>query len=602
MSAARPGPFERSTSVEEALGMILGAIVRGPSEDVPIAEAAGRVLAESIAATEDLWPFPRAAMDGVAVRAADVAGAAEGSPVVIRVVGAVYSGQVWSAPLQPGTAVRIATGAPMPPGADAVVPKELLLWSGDDVVIRDAMTGGRHVFPAGEDAHAHEVVLQAGEVLTGGHLGLLAAMGRGTVPVVRRASVAILATGDELVPPSADLRPGFVRESNSYALAAEVAGVGAAPRLLGIARDSAPELDRLIHEGLQVDALVVCGGASVGDRDLVRDALARAGVSMKFEGVSMKPGAPAAFGLAGSHVVFALPGTPGAARVAFEVLVRPALCAMMGHRDLHRPTIIARLATRLQVKSGRRRYLWGLVSLTPSGARVNPLSGQGTATLRSASEANALIVLNSEETDLGAGAQIPVLFLGASGLPAAQERQICALGVVGARGAGKSTLIERLIPALREHGLTVATVKHHAHGDMFDDGQTDTGRAGRAGAVATVLAGPGGIVWRSRAEGDPPLEQLLARIGDADIVLVEGYSQSSLPKILVRRSGVAADRPAPAGPVIAVVDDAPAAPSVAEEATPSFGWDAIEALGAFVAAYRTAAPEERVTSRAKDRV
>ncbi len=180
------------------MDLVLRCVSRQPAEEVPLSEAAGRVLADSIVASEDLWPFPRAAMDGVAVRAGDLARASDGAPVSLEVVGAIFSGQVWALPLEPGTAVSIATGAPVPAGADAVVPQELLRRSGDRVAIAQPVERGRHVFPAGEEARAG-------------------------VPVFKRASVGILATGDELVPVGSSLGPGQVRESNTYASAAEVA-------------------------------------------------------------------------------------------------------------------------------------------------------------------------------------------------------------------------------------------------------------------------------------------------------------------------------------------------------------------------------------------
>ncbi|MDR7550011.1 MAG: molybdopterin-guanine dinucleotide biosynthesis protein B [Armatimonadota bacterium] len=568
----------------EAQEIILRSVSRGPVEELPLAEAAGRVLADAVVAPEDLWPFPRAAMDGVAVRAADVAAASAEAPVVLSVAGAVHSGEVWPAPLEPGTAVRIATGAPVPVGADAVIPRELLQWDAGRVLVSAPVARGRHVFPAGEDARAREVVLEAGTVLGGGQLGLLAALGAGVVRVVRRAAVAILATGDELVPPRSSLQPGQVRESNSYHLAGEVAAVGAVPRLLGIARDDAADLALWIREGLRADALLVCGGASVGERDLVREALVRAGVSLQFVGVAMKPGAPVAFGLAGDRPAFALPGTPGAARVAFELLVRPALCKMMGHRLLHRPAVRARLARALAVAPGRRRFLWAYATLDASGVWVAPLSGQGTATLRSASDANALIDMHPGDADLPAGAPVTVRLLTAAGLPAPEASGRPAIAIVGARDAGKTTLIERLIPELRRHGLTVAAVKHHAHRDAADadTGGTDTGRFALAGAVETVLAGPAGIVRRPARGDDPPLEEVLAIVGPADLVLVEGYSRSALPKILVQRRGVSDDRPAPAGPIAAVVGDAPQGESI-EQDVPAFGWEDIGALAALIA-------------------
>jgi molybdopterin molybdotransferase len=586
-------PAASSTTVEHALEIVLRSVSRRPVEEVSLADAVGRVLAEPLVAAEDLWPFPRAAMDGIAVHAADVAAASTDAPVSLRVAGAVHSGQVWASPLEPGTAVRIATGAPVPAAADAVIARELLRWEDDRVLISAPIGPGRHIFPAGEDARAGEVVLEAGVVLGGGQLGLLAALGIGVVRVIRRATIAILATGDELVPPASGLRPGQVRDSNTYHLAGEVAAMGAVPRLLGIARDDAADLVSRIQQGLQADALVICGGASVGERDLVRDGLARAGVALRFVGVAMKPGAPVAFGLAGERSVFALPGTPGAARVAFELLVRPALCAMMGHRHLHRPIVRARLARRVTTAPGRRRFLWARATLDASGLWVAPLAAQGTATLRSASDANALIEIHSEDADLEAGAQVTVRLLTAEGLPTPIASGRPALAVVGARDAGKTTLIERLIPELRRLGVTVAAVKHHAHHDSADadTAGTDTDRFARAGAVVSTLAGPAGVVRRRTGGEEPPLEEVLAIAGPADLVLVEGYSQSALPKVLVERRGAAMDRPAPAGPVVAVVRDTEDAKprdahtaGVAGSETPaSFGWSTIGALAEFIA-------------------
>ncbi|MDR7419336.1 MAG: molybdopterin-guanine dinucleotide biosynthesis protein B [Armatimonadota bacterium] len=583
MNTRAPGIAARTTTVEEALLTILSAVSRGPTDRVPLAEAGGRVLGEAITAGEDLWPFPRAAMDGIAVRSADVVRATADAPVRLQVVGTVYSGEVWSVALAPGMAIRIATGSPVPPGADAVIPRELLQWDQHDALVTAPVAAGRHVFPAGEDARAGEAVMTPGITLTGGHLGLLAALGHATVPVVRRPIVAVLATGDELVAPSAALRPGQVRESNSYALAAEIAALGAVPRLLPPAPDRLPDLESRVLEGLAADALVVCGGASVGDRDLVHDALARVGVAMRFAGVAMKPGGPAAFGTSGARPVFALPGTPGAARVAFEVLVRPALRTMAGHRHIHRPVMRAQLTEPVAVTPGRRRYLWAVIVIDGRGARAAPLRDQGTATLRSAAEANALIDLPAEARDVPVGARVLTHVL-ADAMPFSATDHPPAVAIVGARGAGKTTLIERLIPALRQRGLTVAVVKHHGHRADPEPEGADTARFSRAGAVETVLAGPGATIVRPADGSELDLDRVLGVLGRADIVLVEGYGQSALPKVLVHREGVRSDRPAPAGPVAAHVGDrVPAGSPQGGPGVRYFGWDQIDELGRWLA-------------------
>ncbi len=567
----------RPPGVDEALAVILRAAARGPAEDVSLPEAAGRVLAAPITAAEDLWPFARAAMDGIAAHAADVAAASAAHPVRLRLTGAVYAGQAIETVLPRGTCMRVATGAPVPPGADAVIPQEWLHADGDGVLISRPASSGQHIFPAGEDVRAGERVLEPGTVLHGGHLSLLASMGYTRVPVVRRPVVAILTSGDELIDPAQALRPGLVRESNSYALAADVEALGAKPVALGNARDADHDLDARIRRGLDADVLITSGGLSVGERDLVRPALRRAGVIFAFEGVAMKPGAPAAFGRAGDRLVFALPGTPSACRVAFEILVVPALRTLLGYRDPSRPPVSARLTAPLRARPGRRRYLWGLAAVGPDGIMVTPHLVQSTATLRAANDANALIVIDADVTVLDAGNRVPVHLLSQEALPVLPAHRPAVIGVVGERDAGKTTLIERLIPALARLGKTVAVVKHHVHQRLLDQDGTDTARAVAAGAVRTVLTGPGGITCRVPAGHDPSLDEVLAHAGGVDLVLVEGYSQSAIPKILVRGAGSEPEKPPPAGPIIAVVGDAALAPEQA-----AFRWDEIDRLADFL--------------------
>ncbi len=566
----------RPPSVEDALTIILRATARGAAEDVRLPEAAGRVLAARIVATEDLWPFARAAMDGIAVRGADVAGASTEHPVRLLVTGAVYAGQAADGALRQGECVRVATGAPVPTGADAVIPQELLQIDGNAVFVSQSIASGQHIFPAGEDVRAGEHVLEPGILLRGGHLGLLASMGCATVPVVRRPVVAILTCGDELIDPGEALRPGLVRESNGYALSADVKAVGAQAVMLDNARDNVREMDDAIRRGLEADVLITSGGLSVGERDLVRPGLRRAGVAIEFETVAMKPGARVAFGRIGHRLVFGLPGTPSACRVAFEILVVPALRTLLGYRDAVRPRVTARLTAPIRVRPGRRRYLWGLATLGADGVAVAPHLVQSTATLRASSDANALIVLDGETSELRAGARVSVHVpdLEALGGAAAPRQDI--IGIVGARGAGKTRLIERLIPALARHGVSVVVVKHHAHQLALDQEGSDTARAASAGAVRTILAGPGGVTTRAPSGDDPSLEDALAHAGRADLVLVEGFSQSAIPKILVLGGSAGPAKTPPAGPIIATVGD------VAGADADVFRWDHIDRLARFV--------------------
>ncbi|MHB8355104.1 MAG: molybdopterin-guanine dinucleotide biosynthesis protein B [Vulcanimicrobiaceae bacterium] len=551
----------------------------GP-EHVSLAQAASRVLAQDVIAGEDLWPFSRAAMDGIAVRFLDIAAATPDSPARLTVRGSVYCGDPPGHAEAPRCAVRIATGAPLPAGTDTVIQSELLRWDGEIVVVQRPLAAGSNVFPAAEDARRGETVVSAGTVLSGGHLSLLAALGHGSVPVFKRPRVAILACGDELVPPEGTPGPGRIRESNSYGLLAEIEAIGATPVPLGLVPDDPEALACKLRGSLDADALITIGGLSVGERDFVRLALERAGALFRFEGIPLKPGHPAAFATIGELPVFALPGTPGACRAAFEVLVRPALLRLMGRRETHRPTMRARLTTGVAVRPGRSRALWARLSRRDGAWVATPLGDQGSATMRSAADADALLLIEPHRAWLSAGTQVCAWLL--SERPLLEEHRTpmlrLAVGVVGARGAGKTTLIERLIPLLARYEVRVAVVKHHAHADDLDLSGTDTARVAAAGAARTILAGPRGVVARAPAASDPALEEVLAQLEGVDLALVEGYASSALPKILVRRKGIASDRPQPAEPIIACVDDLQSS-----DLQPCFGWDRLDELAAYLA-------------------
>lgn len=538
-----------AASVDDALGIIVRHIVGLPTEEVALSAAAGRVLAGDLAAPVDLWPFPRSAMDGFAVRASDVAQASATHPVRLRITGELFAGGVPLHPVAAGTTMRIATGAPVPEGADAVLPVEHVEVKGDSLVVSAPVPTGKHIFPSAEDAKKGEVVLTTGTVLRSGDLALLASLGMTQLPVVRRATVAILAVGDELIEPNQAPRPGQVREGNTYALAAAVQEAGGIPLRLGIAHDDVDDVVGHICQAVSADALIVCAGMSVGERDVVKEALRRAGVRLLFWRVPMKPGAPAAFGTLGSTPVFGLPGTPGAAMVAFEELVRPALRKMMGYRQINRPVLGARLTEPLQVRAGRRRYLWAVASVRDGHIAVRPLRRQGTATLRSISEANALILVDPETAALPRGHPVRIQFL--TDIDNTEARSVPIVSVIGAKGAGKTTLIERLVPEVRRRGYRVGAVKHDVHGFEIDREGTDTWRFTAAGAEIVAIAGPGKMALVRQIEGEMPLAEITGHLWEVDLILVEGYSQEPIPKIEVRRQGFVSDKLPPAGPILA---------------------------------------------------
>jgi molybdopterin molybdotransferase len=309
------------------------------AERVPLAEAAGRVLAEPLRARAPLPPFAASTMDGFACRSADLA--APGAR--LRVAGSAAAGHPWPGTLRPGTCLRIFTGAPLPRGADCVEMQERVARRGGWARFERPGEVGRFVRPAGSDVPRGAVALEAGARLDPGAVGLAAALGLARLAVVRRPRVAILATGDEVVPLGRRLAPGQIFESNAHALAAAVREAGGEPHLLGIARDQPAALGRALRRARGADVLVTIGGVSVGDRDLVRSALEAAGTRVDFWRVAIRPGKPLLFGRLGRTLVFGLPGNPASALVDFELFARPALRALGGMTGSGRVRIRARL-------------------------------------------------------------------------------------------------------------------------------------------------------------------------------------------------------------------------------------------------------------------
>ncbi len=398
----------------EALRVILDETPVLAAETVAAREALGRVLAAPVDSPRTLPPADNSAMDGYAVRLADTARASEASPAVLRVSFEVAAGGEASVELGPGQAARVLTGAPVPPGTDAVVRQEDTEREGDRLTVLAAPGPREHIRDAGEDVRIGDRVLEPGAVLGPSELGLLASLGRGTVAVHQRPRVAILSGGDELVEPDGDVAGGRIVSSNSYSIAAQCRALGAEPVYLGIARDTRDDVERHFRAGLRADVLVSSAGVSVGDHDHVRPVLEKLGCRLAFWGVQMKPGYPLAFGRfegESGPLVFGLPGNPVSAMVTFEEFVRPALRRMMGHRGLFRPLVRARLGETLRKKAGRLHFV--RVSLAHEDGAVvahstgNPSSG----VLRSMTLAAGLLIFPAEATELAAGAEADVQVL-----------------------------------------------------------------------------------------------------------------------------------------------------------------------------------------------
>ncbi|MBI4199344.1 MAG: molybdopterin molybdotransferase MoeA [Chloroflexi bacterium] len=410
-------------SVEEARERVLALVPVLEAETRPLLETLGQVLAEDLRAGLDIPPLDNSAMDGYAVRHQDLLGASADHPVEFQVIGSVAAGQLPHHKVKPGTAIRIMTGAPIPPGADAVVPfeetdeleRQRSARPLDTVAVRGEVPPGANVRRAGEDVQRGQVVLPRGTVLRPSEIGVLASVGMATVQVVRRPIIAVLATGDELLEPGQRLEPGKIYNSNGYSIAASVVRYGGVPRVLGIARDNLESLTNKLEEGLAADMLITTAGVSKGDYDMVKDVLVQRG-EIAFWSVRMRPAKPLAFGTLrgpGGRPVphLGLPGNPVSAMVAFEELARPALLKMLGRKNLEKPTIEAVLADRIVNTDGRRVYARAVVT-NRDGTYYAHLTGpQGSNILTSMARANGLAICPEDVPVLEKGERVQVRML-----------------------------------------------------------------------------------------------------------------------------------------------------------------------------------------------
>jgi len=411
---------DRMVSVDDVLARVLAAVAPLPAVELPILDALDLVLADPVVAEGNVPPFRNSAMDGYAVRAADTAGATQAAPIQLSVVAEIAAGGSPTAAVEPGTAIRIMTGAPIPDGADAVVrfeeTDEPAVASGrrslpGPVAIHRPARVWDNVRHAGEDVAAGQTVLAAGTRLRPAAIGLLAAIGRPTVAVHRRPRVAILSTGDEVVDIAAPLGPGQIRDSNRHTLAALALRAGATVSLLGVARDDVASLTGKLAEAAAADLIVTSGGVSLGDFDLVKDVL-RAEGRVDVWQVRMKPGKPLAFGQIGGRPLLGLPGNPVAAAVSFALFAQPAIRKLLGHRDLSPRTARATVTEPLDNRGQRRHYV--RVRLEPDGAGgllARPAGAQGAGVLTSLVRADGLLVVPEELEAVAPGTRLPVILL-----------------------------------------------------------------------------------------------------------------------------------------------------------------------------------------------
>ncbi|UQA94894.1 molybdotransferase-like divisome protein Glp [Streptomyces halobius] len=427
---------DRVWSVAEHLDDVLSKIRPLDTIELQLLDAQGCVLVEDITVPVALPPFDNSSMDGYAVRVADVAGATEEFPAALTVIGDVAAGSGELPAVGPGEAARIMTGAPVPPGAEAVVPVE---WTDGgtgqgpaatmrhhsaapqdatgEVRVHRPVAERAHIRARGSDVPAGEPALAAGTVLGPSQIGLLAAIGRGTVTVRPRPRVVVLSTGSELVQPGEPLGPGEIHDSNSFQLTAAARDAGAIAYRVGAVADDAETLRATLEDQLvRADILVTSGGVSVGAYDVVKETLADLSAAegiVEFRKLAMQPGKPQGFGLIGPDRVplLALPGNPVSSYVSFELFVRPAIRTLMGLPDVHRPTVRAECAEAIASSpEGKRQFLRG--SHDPVTGRVTPVGGAGSHLIKAMAHANALIIVPEDTTEVAEGSAVDVVLLG----------------------------------------------------------------------------------------------------------------------------------------------------------------------------------------------
>jgi len=395
----------------EALRRVVAKAKPLPAEAVPLTRSLGRTLAQNLRARAPIPPFAKATMDGYAVRAADTHPTEAGRPIRLEVIEDLPAGRISRKSLGAGQAVRIMTGAPLPRGADAVVMVEDTEKADSLVKIFRAVSPGENIGQAGEDLEKGDLILEKGELIGPAEVGMLAALGLAAVRVVRRPKLAVIATGDEIVEPGEKAGPGHIWNSNGYSLLCLALEAGTEARYLGIARDRTSQLKRKIQRAGDTDILVLSGGVSVGDYDLVKEELRGLGVRPVFWQLRIKPGKPTFFGVRGRQLVFGLPGNPTSAMVMFHLFVRPAIDITLGRRRTGLRSARAVLEQEITVKPGRTQFLRGRLVGEGPILRVEPFPDQRSGVLRSMVKSRVLIVMPADLPRLQKGREVEVLFL-----------------------------------------------------------------------------------------------------------------------------------------------------------------------------------------------
>src|SRR5262245_17422658 len=399
--------------IEEALKIILDQTPRLPLEEVSLTESSGRVLAQDAVSDIDLPPFDRARMDGYALRAADTAGATPAHPAVLRAIGEAAAGHAFEGKVEQGQAIRIMTGAPVPPGADAVQKIEVIrtLESGQ-VEVEEQVNPGQFITPRGIEARAGQVMVETGQRITPAVAAVLAGFGYSRVRVSRRPRLSLISTGSELVEVDAIPGPSQIRNSNSYSLAGYAQAAGAEVISAGIVGDDFDRTCRAITKELsRADVIMLSGGVSMGDYDLVKPALREIGAEIYVEKVAMHPGKPTVYAKVGDRVIFGLPGNPVSVAVSFHLFARPALMKMQNACDYHLPRLRAYLSRQVKGAPPRRSHQPARLRIGDGRIEVEPLKWSGSSDIVAFMRADAMIVVQEDGEWLNVGELVEVIVL-----------------------------------------------------------------------------------------------------------------------------------------------------------------------------------------------
>ena len=410
--------MDNLVSLEEAQGLALAAAVPLATEKVQLEDASGRVLAEEVRALRDEPPSTQALMDGYAVHSEDVDAASSEKPVFLTVVGTVGPGQQIDQQLKRKEAIRVMTGAPLPAGADAVVPHEMTEIVAEGVVVKAVVASGDYLIPAGTELQMDQHLLTGSTVLGAKELTILATQGYSTIQVRRQPVVAVLATGSELVEVGESLGQNGVFASNLHTVSHLVHQYGGRARALGVAGDTVERLARFMEKGSRADVIVTTGGTGKGEKDLVSDAIQTLGGDVLFHGVAMSPGKQALFAKLGGTLLFGLPGRPAATYIAFEQLVRPVLLQMLGISQVFPPETTAVLSGSVKVRGNILSFLFGRLIFGPAGLEVESLRAERKGVLTEMLAANCLLQVPAgrDRLDKGEPVKVQLLDLGLEGL------------------------------------------------------------------------------------------------------------------------------------------------------------------------------------------